>query len=256
MGHTERVPGVRGLLLAALALACLATPSTAGAHLRSGTVAVDYQASVRRPETPAYTSQIFQSDRALGLTVKPGHTVVLLGYLGEPVFRLDDAGLWLNQNSPTAAADRLVPKLKATTGSGPRWRLRRGHHSVAWQDARVQGLPAGVVRGPWSVPVIVDGHRARLEGQRTESYSSRSESASSSGAPVTGTPAQRSGSASSRLASGCRKARSSFTRSPSRSCLPQWSAIPPSPRSVSAAGRPRSAAGSTPEHPIRSPSLA
>jgi hypothetical protein len=165
MGHTERVAGVRGLLLAALAFACLATPGTAGAHLRSGTVAVDYQASVRRPDTPAYTSQIFQSDRALGLTVKPGHTVVLLGYLGELVFRLDDAGLWLNQNSPTAAADRLVPKLKPTTASGPRWRLRRGHHSLVWQDARVQGLPAGVVRGPWSVPLIVDGHRSRLEGQ-------------------------------------------------------------------------------------------
>jgi hypothetical protein len=165
MGHTERVPGVRGLLLAALALACLATPGTAGAHLRSGTVAVDYQASVRRPETPAYTSQIFQSDRALGLAVKPGHTVVLLGYLGELVFRLDDAGLWLNQNSPTAAADRLVPKLKPTTASSPRWRLRRGRHSVVWQDARVQGLPAGVARGPWSVPLIVDGHRSHLEGQ-------------------------------------------------------------------------------------------
>jgi len=93
MGHTVRVPRLRGLACAAVALACLATPVTAGAHLRSGTVAVDYQASVRHPDTPADTTQIFQSDRALGITVKPGHTVVLLGYLGEPVFRLDDAGL-------------------------------------------------------------------------------------------------------------------------------------------------------------------
>jgi hypothetical protein len=164
MGHTERVPGVRGLLLAAVALACLATPGTARAHLRSGTVAVDYQASVRHPDTRAYTTQIFQSDRALGITVKSGHTVVLLGYLGEPVFRLDHAGLWLNQNSPTAAADRLVPKTKSTTAPGPRWRLRRGRHSLVWQDARVQGLPADVARGPWSVPLIVDGHRSRLKG--------------------------------------------------------------------------------------------
>jgi hypothetical protein len=167
MRHTKRVPGVRGLFLAALALAlaCLAAPGTAGAHLRSGTVAVDYQASVRHPDTRAYTTQIFQSDRALGITVKSGHTVVLLGYLGEPVFRLDDAGLWLNQNSPTAAADRLVPKTKTTTTPGPQWRLRRGHHSLVWQDARVQGLPAGVARGAWSVPLIVDGHRSRLKGQ-------------------------------------------------------------------------------------------
>ena len=165
MGHTMRVLWTRGLACAAVALACLAAPVNAGAHLRSGTVAVDYQASVRHPDTAAYTSRIFQSDRALGVTVKSGHSVVLVGYLGEPVFRLDDAGLWLNQNSPTAAADRLVPKLKPTPAPGPRWRLRRGRHSVVWQDGRVQGLPLGVARGIWSVPLIVDGHRSGLEGQ-------------------------------------------------------------------------------------------
>jgi hypothetical protein len=136
----------RGLLGGVVALACLAAPVTAGAHLRSGTVVVDYKASVRHPDTPAYTAQIFQSDRALGLTVKAGHTVVLLGYLGEPVFRIDNAGLWLNLNSPTAAADRLPPKTKTATAPGLRWRLRRGHHSLVWQDARVQGLPTGMTR--------------------------------------------------------------------------------------------------------------
>jgi hypothetical protein len=165
MGRTEGVLRMWGLAFAAVALASVATPVTAGAHLRSGTVAVDYQTSVRHPDTPAYTAQIFQSDRALGITVKSGHTVALLGYLGEPVFRLDRAGLWVNQASPTAAADRLAPKLKPTTAPGPRWRLRRGRHSLVWQDARVQGLPAGVARGAWSVPLIVDGHRFRLEGQ-------------------------------------------------------------------------------------------
>jgi hypothetical protein len=149
-GGRARVPGL---------------PVTAGAHLRSGTVAVDYQASVRHPDPPAYTTQIFQSDRALGITVRPGHSVVLLGYLGEPVFRLDRAGLWLNLTSPTAAADRLIPKTQPTAAPAPRWRLRQGRHSLVWQDARVQGLPAGVARGAWSVPLIVDGRRARLEGQ-------------------------------------------------------------------------------------------
>jgi hypothetical protein len=165
MGHAERVPRVLGLAFAAVMLACLATPETAGAHLRSGTVAVDYHASVRHPDTPAYTTQIFQSDRALGITVKPGHSVVLLGYLGEPVFRLDDAGLSVNQASPTAAVDRLIAKAERGAASAVRWRLSRGRHSVVWQDARVQGLPAGVARGAWSVLLIVDGRRARLEGE-------------------------------------------------------------------------------------------
>jgi hypothetical protein len=118
MCHVGRVPRIRGLAFAAAALACLATPVTAGAHLRSGTVAVDYQASVRHPDTPAYTTQIFQSDRALGITVKPGHSVVLLGYLGEPVFRLDDAGLWVLSRNST---DR-IRSLCASDDGGVGWR--------------------------------------------------------------------------------------------------------------------------------------
>ncbi len=165
MRPTERLCRVRGFALAAIALVCVALPATAGAHLRSGTVAVDYRASVRHRDTPAYETQIFQSDRALGITVNPGHTVVLVGYLGEPVFRLDDMGLWVNQTSPTAGADRLIPKTLQTRASAPRWRLRPGRHSLVWQDARVQGLPAGVARGAWDVPLIVDGRRSPLEGE-------------------------------------------------------------------------------------------
>jgi hypothetical protein len=155
----------RCLALAGAVLACLAAPAPAGAHLRSGTVAVDYRASIRRSDTPAYTAQIFQSDRALGLTLKHGHTVVLLGYLGEPVFRLDAAGLAVNAASPTAAVDRLVTRAQRVVGSTPRWRLRPGRRSLVWHDARAQGLPPGVAGGGWSVPLIVDGRRTRLQGE-------------------------------------------------------------------------------------------
>jgi hypothetical protein len=142
----------------------LASPAAASAHLRSGTVAVDYRASVLRADTPAYSAQIFQSDRALGITVKRGHVVMLLGYLGEPVFRLDAAGLWVNAASPTAVVLRLVTRSRRVVASTPRWRLQRGRHSVVWHDARSQGLPAGVKQGVWSVPLVVDGRRTRLEG--------------------------------------------------------------------------------------------
>ena len=99
-----------GVLTAGVIVVFLGAAAPASAHLRSGTVAVDYRASVLRPRTAAYSAQIFQSDRALSLTVSPGHTVVLLGYLGEPVFRLDAGGLWVNATSPTAAALRLVKR--------------------------------------------------------------------------------------------------------------------------------------------------
>ena len=36
---------------------------------------------------------------------------------------------------------------------------------MIWPDARSQGLPSGVSLGLWSVPLIVDGRPARLEGE-------------------------------------------------------------------------------------------
>jgi hypothetical protein len=146
-------------------LASLAVPPSAGAHLRSGTVAVDYRASIFQSRASAYSAQIFQSDRALGLTIKPGHNLVLVGYLGEPVFRLDSGGLWVNAASPTAVVLRLISRSSRVGAATPRWRLTRGRHSVVWQDARAQGLPLGVRRGDWSVPLIVDGQRSRLRGE-------------------------------------------------------------------------------------------
>jgi hypothetical protein len=159
---TRRSPA---LLPAVVVLVLLAIPAVAGAHLRSGTVAVDYRASVTTRDPAAYTAQIFQSDRALNMTVKPGHIVVLVGYLGEPVFRLDDAGLWVNAASPTAVVLRLLAKSERVVGSAPHWRLQPGRQSVVWQDARTQGLPPGVRHGSWAVPVIVDGRRSRLQGE-------------------------------------------------------------------------------------------
>ncbi len=151
-------------LACVVVLALMLVPSSAGAHLRSGTVAVDYRASVVASSTPAYSAQIFQSDRALGLTVKPGHVVVLLGYLGEPVFRLDAAGLWVNAASPTAVVLRLIKKSDRVIAPSPRWRLATSRHSVVWQDSRAQGLLPDADRGEWKVPLVVDGRRSTLRG--------------------------------------------------------------------------------------------
>jgi hypothetical protein len=151
-------------LTAAVATACLAGAAPASAHLRSGTVAVDYRASVLRRVTRAYAAQIYQSDHGLSLTLRPGHVVVLIGYLGEPVVRLDEAGLSVNAASPTARAMHLIDRTQAVVSRAPRWRLQGGRHSLVWHDARVQGLPAGLAEGTWRVPLAVDGRSEILSG--------------------------------------------------------------------------------------------
>ncbi len=155
----------RAVVTAIVALAVLASPAGASGHLRTGTIAVDYRATVLAADTPAYSVQIFQSDHGLSLTVHPGHVVVMLGYLGEPVFRLDAAGLAVNAGSPTAVVVGLLRKAQRVTGPTPVWRLQRGRHVAVWHDARTQGLSPGVERGPWTVPLIVDGRRATLRGE-------------------------------------------------------------------------------------------
>jgi hypothetical protein len=152
-------------VLAVVAVACLIGPGAASAHLRSGTVGVDYRATIASPSTPGYTARIYQSDHGLSLAVRPGHVVVMLGYLGEPVVRLDAAGEWVNAASPTALAMGLIDRRHGVDAATPRWRLRRGHHAVMWHDARVQGLPAGVNSGTWTVPLVVDGQRGVMRGK-------------------------------------------------------------------------------------------
>jgi hypothetical protein len=105
----------------------------------AGTVAVDYQATVSAPHTSAYNVRIYQSDHGLNLTIRPGHVVAMSGYLGEPVFRLDRIGLWVNAASPTALVVGLVKKDQRVVASAPHWRLQRGPTSVAWHDSGCSG---------------------------------------------------------------------------------------------------------------------
>ncbi|HET8605889.1 MAG TPA: hypothetical protein VFL66_02560 [Gaiellaceae bacterium] len=50
----------------------------------------------------AFSVRVLPSDRALALSVRPGHSVVVLGYLGEPFLRVDRRGVAVNAASPTA----------------------------------------------------------------------------------------------------------------------------------------------------------
>ena len=140
-------------------------PAAAGAHLRTGTVAVDYRATVAAPQREAYAVGVYESDRALHLTVHPGHSVVVLGYLGEPFLRVDPRGVAVNTASPTAASAGVLKKGAEVIAARPVWVLRSGRGSVVWHDARVQSLPAGRTHGTWAVPVVVDGRRGRISGE-------------------------------------------------------------------------------------------
>jgi hypothetical protein len=79
-------------------------PPSANAHVRSGTIAVDYDTrvfSLAAPLQRVIAARFYKSDRAVRLTVEPGHTAVILGYLREPFVRITDAGVQVNASTPT-----------------------------------------------------------------------------------------------------------------------------------------------------------
>ena len=163
--------GVRprlALLMPIAVLAALIGPAAAGAHVRTGRVAVDYRASVsalRPPLAGAIVVRVYESDLAIGLTVERHHQVVVLGYVGEPFLRIGTRGVEVNQSSPTAAGLDLLKGAPKAGAPAPDWRLRSSGRSFIWHDARVRGLPHGVERGRWTVPLVLDGRNTRVDGE-------------------------------------------------------------------------------------------
>lgn len=145
-----------GWCAAGASLVALAVPGAAGAHVRVGTLAVDVQARLTSPRESmqeAFTVSISQADRALHVTVRRGHRLVVLGYLGEPVLRVDGRGVIVDLDSPTAAEAGLA---KRNDEAGVR--------TAVWRDPRLRRLPRGVSKEEWVIPILVDGRAARISG--------------------------------------------------------------------------------------------
>jgi hypothetical protein len=146
------------------AVTALVAPAAAGAHIRSGRIAVDYRANVST--SPAWvTARVYPSDLALGLAVAPGHEAVVLGYVREPTIRIVAAGVEVNRSSLTAAGTGLLKRAPSAAKGAPRWVRISSRQSVVWHDARLHGLPPDVSRRRWTVPLVVDGSRARIGGE-------------------------------------------------------------------------------------------
>ncbi len=139
---------------ALLALVVLAVPAPASAHVRTDVVAVDYRARVL--DVPALvaraaTVRVYAGDQAVGLTVRAGHRVIVLGYVGEPFIRIGPAGVAVDAASPTAAATRLAG-------------VHSHRRSIVWHDARIRTLPGGARHMTWQIHLIVDGRRVAVGG--------------------------------------------------------------------------------------------
>jgi hypothetical protein len=163
VGHVDILSKSVRLIPVAI-VAMLATPAVANAHLRSDVVAVDYRATVTTQKGP-FEARVYETDRALRLVVTRGHSVIVLGYLGEPLLRVDDRGTAVNAASPSASRTGLLKKSQLVSGRTIAWYRLSDRGAVIWHDSRLRGLPPGVSRAVWTVPLLVDGKRGRLRGE-------------------------------------------------------------------------------------------
>jgi hypothetical protein len=150
------------MLVLAAGLVALVSPATAAAHVRSGKSAVDYRATVSNVPTGVKV-RVYPADLAIGLTAAPGHRVLVQGYVGEPAIRVDASGVQVNRTSLTIKGNGLLKK-----ASGPatgKWASISSQPRAVWHDARLRGLPPGVMHGRWTVPLRVDGNRTSISGE-------------------------------------------------------------------------------------------
>jgi hypothetical protein len=135
----------------------LLLPANAAAHGRGPVVALGDRLIVGRP-VQGISVRVLDGDRSLHVSVLPGHTLIVHGYLGEPMIRIADGTIDGNRASPTANADRIV-----SAGTG--WKRLGGGSSFAWHDHRLAPPHGGTgTVGHWSVPVTVDGRASAITG--------------------------------------------------------------------------------------------
>ena len=162
--------GRLGRLLIPTVLAALVAPSVAQAHHTAvPIVALDYANRILPGAAgpDGVHATLDDAGRKLRLTVAPGRQAVVLGYVGEPFLRFDSHGVSANARSETAQGLRLVG---TRAPGGVTWARIAAGRTFAWADTRVWA-PSSALHGrtniSWSVPVLVDGHRAAVLGELT-----------------------------------------------------------------------------------------
>ena len=126
------------------------------------------------PDVPGVEAGVVGGDSFLRLRVDDGIEVVVLGYEGEPYLRIRSDGTvevndrsparWLNENR--LAAVGLPPT--ADAAAEPTWRRIGSGGETAWHDHRTHWMAASRPDPPerdWSVPLLVDGRPATIEGR-------------------------------------------------------------------------------------------
>jgi hypothetical protein len=133
------------------------------------------------PPVPGLTVRALEAGNQLELTNRSGQEVVVLGYRSDPYLRIGPAGVYENQRSPSAYANRFanapnrIPE-ELDPAAPPQWRRIRNQPDAIWHDHRTHWSgpdpPAvttdrghrQVVVPNWQIPLRLGQRTALIEG--------------------------------------------------------------------------------------------
>ena len=181
---SRRGLGRVGLVVVAVLLVVVGQASPAQAHVVGiGGRASNYHTEVLdiTPPVPGLTVRVLEAGNQLELTNHSGQEVVVLGYRSEPYLRVTPTGVYENQRSPSAYANRFANAPKRIPAgldpaAPPRWRRIATKPDAVWHDHRTHWSgpdpPAvtsdrghrQVVVPNWQVPLRVGQRTALVEG--------------------------------------------------------------------------------------------
>jgi hypothetical protein len=173
-----------GLVAAALLLVVVGGAQPAQAHVVGiGGRASNYHTDVLdiTPPVAGLTVRVLEAGNQLELTNRSGQEVVVLGYRSEPYLRVDPTGVYENQRSPSAYANRFAnapSKIPANLdpAAPPQWRRIADQPDAVWHDHRTHWSgpdpPAvtadrghrQVVVPSWQIPLRLGQRTALVEG--------------------------------------------------------------------------------------------
>jgi hypothetical protein len=127
-------------LLIFIPLAVLTWAVPASAHPAGVQPAVDYRTTVTGvlPATPGLSARFLHDGSRLEVRNDTGAEVEVLGYQGEPWWRVGPDGVWENALAPSRFADRpgAAAGAGADAAAPPRWERVSSGPVVRWQDHR------------------------------------------------------------------------------------------------------------------------
>ena len=141
-----------------------------------------YRSDVTRiaPPVADLEARIVGGDEKLELRWTESEPLVVIGTQGEPMLRLSDAGIEINERSPSAylSADRYAEVAlpgDVDADARPQWRLIDSPGPISWYEHRAHWMEAerpaivGDGGGPatifhWTVPVEIAGRRHVIRG--------------------------------------------------------------------------------------------